>query len=414
MNRQLRNTVAFLFSSTLGALGPTGAATAADHHLLLAGQVMLQNNLAPYTSADDASPALQKIRRELAEVFAVVRRNDAVVLELETALTVGAGKGAATEPGRDKDSDFFHEIDGAGVTDLIRNQMRLANTQVIFAAANNHVSDNGAAGIAAMRALFDQLQVPLAGVGFQSDASAARYQTIARDGGPAQKVALVAFATDKVKLPARQDAIGVNTLTVDGGDKNLINAADEQRIFASLDAAHRNQATVIAYQHNHHWNQQKVNEAGGVEKWRIDFAHQCIEHGADVYFAHGEPRLQGIEIYRGKPIFYGLGNFVFQTRKVNFYQSEVWESVIAELEYGDPVGAEPRRLKAIKLIPVVLNEAGSEPAFFQTRGLPAIATGARAKSILLKLQAQSRQYGTRMEINERLPDAAFGRISLLD
>ncbi|HVO93188.1 MAG TPA: CapA family protein [Terriglobales bacterium] len=34
-----------------------------------------------------------------------------------------------------------------------------------------------------------------------------------------------------------------------------------------------------------------------------DFAHRCIDAGADVFAAHGPHILMGIEIYRGKPIF---------------------------------------------------------------------------------------------------------------
>jgi poly-gamma-glutamate synthesis protein (capsule biosynthesis protein) len=198
-------------------------------------------------------------------------------------------------------------------------------------------------------------------------------------------------------------------------EENTIKADDEQRIFRSFGVARDQKATVIAYHHNHRWNQQKVNEAGGMEQWRVDFAHRCIERGADVYFSHGQPRLQGIEIYQGKPIFYGLGNFVFQTKKVNFYQSEVWESVLAELEYDADPSAQPntaRRIKSVKLIPIILNQDGAEPAYFQTRGLPALAKGDQAKNILLRLQKMSQQYGTRIEIDDSNPQAIFGKIRI--
>ncbi len=46
--------------------------------------------------------------------------------------------------------------------------------------------------------------------------------------------------------------------------------------------------------------------------YQIVLAHAAIDQGADLFFAHGVHTLKGIEIYRGKPIFYGLSNFVFQ------------------------------------------------------------------------------------------------------
>jgi poly-gamma-glutamate synthesis protein (capsule biosynthesis protein) len=46
-------------------------------------------------------------------------------------------------------------------------------------------------------------------------------------------------------------------------------------------------------------------------------AKACIDAGADVVVGHHGHILQGVEIYRGKPIFHGLGNFVTVTRALN-------------------------------------------------------------------------------------------------
>jgi hypothetical protein len=42
------------------------------------------------------------------------------------------------------------------------------------------------------------------------------------------------------------------------------------------------------------------------------FARRCIDEGVDTFLGHGPHFIRGIEVYRGRPIFYGLGNFVFQ------------------------------------------------------------------------------------------------------
>ncbi|MFZ6756343.1 CapA family protein [Undibacterium sp. Ji50W] len=406
-----------LSTLVLGLICQVSPAQADSKHVLLTGQVMLQHKLATYDAPEFANNVeLQQIRHQLDQVFAVLRSSDTVILELESALKIGAER--VTEPGRDKDSDFFHEVDSDSIVDLITQKIRFAPNQVMFAAANNHVSDNGLAGITSLITLFQDLKIPLAGVGDEAAASAARYLPVKSinsmkssklPGQQLTSVALLAFATDKVKLQAKKTAVGVNTLSVADDTANTVNSDDLQRIEHSLAEARKQQAMVIAYHHNHHWNQKQVNTAGGIEQWRIDFAHRCIEHGADVYFAHGEPRLQGIEIYQGKPIFYGLGNFFFQTRKLNFYQSEVWESVMAELEYDD---LNPQAIKSIKLTPVVLNEHGAEPVFMQTRGLPALANNAQARKILATLQSLSEKFATRIDIDDHNPAAIVGRIHI--
>ncbi len=43
-------------------------------------------------------------------------------------------------------------------------------------------------------------------------------------------------------------------------------------------------------------------------------ARLCIDEGADIVAGHHQHILRGMEWYRGKPIFYGLGHFVFDIR----------------------------------------------------------------------------------------------------
>ena len=46
-------------------------------------------------------------------------------------------------------------------------------------------------------------------------------------------------------------------------------------------------------------------------------AKAAIEAGADIIIGHHAHILRGIEVYKGKPIFHGLGNFVTVTRALN-------------------------------------------------------------------------------------------------
>ncbi len=50
-----------------------------------------------------------------------------------------------------------------------------------------------------------------------------------------------------------------------------------------------------------------------LQQYQIEIAHAAIDAGAEMVFAHHPHTLLGIELYRGKPIFYSIGHFVFAT-----------------------------------------------------------------------------------------------------
>ena len=59
---------------------------------------------------------------------------------------------------------------------------------------------------------------------------------------------------------------------------------------------------------SHHWG---LSE--DVLDYQVETAHAAIDAGADVVMGHGPHYACAIEMYRGKPIFYGLGSFSFHT-----------------------------------------------------------------------------------------------------
>src|SRR5713101_215776 len=50
-----------------------------------------------------------------------------------------------------------------------------------------------------------------------------------------------------------------------------------------------------------------------VLQYMTEIAHAAIDAGADIVIGHGPHDSLPIEVYKGKPIFYGLGNFSFHT-----------------------------------------------------------------------------------------------------
>jgi poly-gamma-glutamate capsule biosynthesis protein CapA/YwtB (metallophosphatase superfamily) len=118
---------------------------------------------------------------------------------------------------------------------------------------------------------------------------------------------------------------------------------------------------------------------------------------------HGAPLLHGVEIYRDRPIFFDLGNFIFQTALANVWEPIAWESVVAYVDFAGTT------LKSIKFRPIVVEKIGQSQADtrntrtnnlrLQTSGLPRVATGEQAYTILQRLADLSRPFGTNVEIN---------------
>ncbi len=57
-----------------------------------------------------------------------------------------------------------------------------------------------------------------------------------------------------------------------------------------------------------HWG---VEYAENPKPEQINAAHYILDHGADMIIGHHTHKFQGVEIYNGKPIFYSLGNLLF-------------------------------------------------------------------------------------------------------
>lgn len=97
------------------------------------------------------------------------------------------------------------------------------------------------------------------------------------------------------------------------------------------------------------------------------FARLAVDAGASVVFGHGPHVLRPVELYRGRPIFYSLGNFVgyrtLSTRGI------LAKSLIAEVRL-DPRGA----LVGVGIIPLKLDAAGLPAADYSAQTLDALTT----------------------------------------
>jgi poly-gamma-glutamate synthesis protein (capsule biosynthesis protein) len=157
----------------------------------------------------------------------------------------------------------------------------------------------------------------------------------------------------------------------------------------------------------------------------VEFARAMVDAGATMFVGHGPHVLRGIEIYKGKPIFYSLGDFIFQNETLlrlpaenyetyglgvdhhvaDFNASryrnettgfpanpEIWESVIARPTFS---GGE---LTGLALHPITLGFG--KPAWI--RGRPMLARGDLAEKILNDLVERSAPYGTEIEVRNEV------------
>lgn len=152
----------------------------------------------------------------------------------------------------------------------------------------------------------------------------------------------------------------------------------------------------------------------------VQFAHAMIDAGADVVVGHGPHVLRGIELYKGRPILYSLGNFIFQNETVSRLPYEsydgydlgsdarvsdfndarsahdtlgfpanrgVWESVVARPRWRG------KDLLSIDLVPITLGFGKTIPQ----RGRPMLADQALGRKIVDDLIERSRPFGTTVE-----------------
>lgn len=149
------------------------------------------------------------------------------------------------------------------------------------------------------------------------------------------------------------------------------------------------------------------------------FARACIDAGAHAFLGHGPHVIRALEMYRGFPIFYSLGNLYFQAETIwqipqeiydnceldqlspsGFFQKvmprsfdapgrdadAIWESVVPNMRFRDG------RLEALTIYPVDLFR--SLPP--TQRGTASLASGDVAERILGRQQKLSAGFGTNL------------------
>ena len=195
-----------------------------------------------------------------------------------------------------------------------------------------------------------------------------------------------------------------------------VDPIDERDVLKSIRAAKQLSDFLIVTIHAHepgNWSQEPAD-------FLPKLAHAAIDAGADQFIGHGPHQLRGVEIYKGKPIFYSLGNFVFQLDLLDPVGSDLYEQYKMDaatttdgefnamwnrLVFGGDIWYqsvvtttrfEKGKLAEIRLHPIDLNYTGRGA----DRGVPKLAGAEVAKTILDRLQKLSQPFGTRIAVQD--------------
>lgn len=263
------------------------------------------------------------------------READLAMVNLENPLT------KATTPLPDKQFNFKADPESAQV--LEKGGVDLVTL------ANNHTMDFEEAGLTETMETLDQKGILHLGAG--RDEKEARRPEIVEVKG--QRVAYLGYYGADFHA---------------AGDKKAgTNFADEARIAADIKSI-RDQVDWVVV--NFHWGEELANYPA---EWQVDLAHFTVDQGADLVVGHHPHVLQGAEIYKGRPIAYSLGNFIFGGNSRKDYDTAVLK-----------VALKDKQMK-VEFLPVEVRN-------YQ----PQVVTGDRASQILRQVDDLSNGFGQPM------------------
>ena len=170
-----------------------------------------------------------------------------------------------------------------------------ANNNTIAALANNHIFDYGVDGMRDTVKYMNESGITTMGVG--ENASEAHKAVTQEVNG--RKVTILNYMDpnsfteyDYEVIPyAKESSTGYSAYDPQDAKKQI--------------AEHNDSDLVVVYLHFGH----EYNHAPDEDQMKI--AHELIDYGADVVVGNHPHVPQGIEMYNGKPIFYSVGDFIF-------------------------------------------------------------------------------------------------------
>lgn len=230
--------------------------------------------------------------------------------------------------------------------------------------ANNHTWDGGAPGLLENRRHLLKSGVRVYGAGFTAAEATKAYRM---NAGTQCRVAIVP-ATLKSNRPARRGAYAAYYRGKKG----------RARLASRIQGLAAEGCFVIV---SVHWGKEGVHKP---PSHVVRAAHRMVDAGADLVVGHHPHVLQGVEYYKGKPIAYSLGNFVFTNRTPAKRETGVLSVQLTRTG--------PTRLTKLALLPATIAIRGGF--------VPKPSTDKQRRETADHLREWSEPFGTQVELRD--------------
>jgi poly-gamma-glutamate synthesis protein (capsule biosynthesis protein) len=201
------------------------------------------------------------------------------------------------------------------------------------------------------------------------------------------------------------------------GKTSKVNPVDMERTEETIKRALGECETVIVNIHSHEIKHDTDDEP---DDFMIEFCHKCIDAGASAVIGTGTHQLKGLEVYRGKLIFYSIGNYIFHSDSAFCMPDDYRE------RYRMPKELTPREMINIRnqnntrglhsdvnkfrsLLPFMTFEDGelTGAVLYPIRldmatGFPSLADEEETKIIYEYLCDRNKQFSTVININDKV------------
>lgn len=214
----------------------------------------------------------------------------------------------------------------------------------ILTLANNHILDYGTDALLDTCALLDEAGIRRVGAGANLE--------------EAKKLEVMEVKGKRVGFLAASRVIPVSSWTVGKSHPGVLTTYDPAILLKEIQAAGDQCDYLVVYIH---WGIERNTEP---EEYQRTLARQYIDAGADLVVGSHPHVLQGIEYYKGKPILYSLGNFVFG--------SSIPQTMLVRVDLDEENGAVLSVIPATSAAGYTRQmDAGKKPEFYE--GLKALS-----------------------------------------
>lgn len=280
------------------------------------------------------------------DVLPILKKNDFNIINLETTITKSEKRVFKV---------FNFKLDPDNIQSLVDANISLVNL------ANNHSFDFNEEGFIETTQLLESKKIKHVGAG--QDINQARNLEILEKNGI--KIGVIGYTDNEPEWAATSEKAGINYIRI----------GQIEQVEHDIKSI-RNQVDILII--SIHWGPNKVERP---EPNLVDFAHKIIDCGADLIHGHSAHIFQGIEIYNGKPIIYGSGDFI------DDYM--IYPDLHNDHSFLFKTFITKDGIQKIELIPVCISEMQVN-----------LAKDDLAQKILNHMKKLSAEFGTKLEIKD--------------